>query len=277
MIDASFVQEIRDTAPVPTVETVGGRQYLLVPQTTKNEIAKTEVLQWMKADMPIPEELPTPLVVRTLSALAAYIASNIDVLVQHAGPEPDAPITGGGVLVHVQSPTVVMVYSPLTQQFAQRAIYIKAELPKEFGGFPFGQFLAKEEFGIHLQTCFQQTGLRDLLWALCAGMKDGAVREFIDDGVKQEITVKAGVTMGGTIGGNQVVPNPVRLKPFRTFRDISEQVESEFILRAQGGSETSPPKLALFESDGGAWQLEAIEKCAAFLREKLPTWATVIS
>lgn len=43
----------------------------------------------------------------------------------------------------------------------------------------------------------------------------------------------------------------------------------------KGGDEKTPPSLALFEADGGAWELEAIQRVAAYLREKLPELAVL--
>ena len=60
-----------------------------------------------------------------------------------------------------------------------------------------------------------------------------------------------------------VVPNPVTLMPRRTFFEI-EQPASPFIFRMQSG-----PTCALFEADGGAWQQEAMQRIAIYLRQKL--------
>lgn len=247
MIDANFVDAIRKGELKPIVETVDGRHYLMVPDKTGDGV------KWDREELDQPESLPETLTVRTLSAFAQYVKANTDKL------------TAADLLAHVVSPTEVRLYSNLTGAFAQRALYLTAALPASFGSFKFGEYLGKEAFGIGLQTFFQQSGQRDLLWAFCASMKEGAVREYVDDGVSQEVTAKAGITMVS----NAPVPNPVTLQPYRTFRDIKDQVASQFILRAKGGSETAPPSLALFEADGGSWQLEAIQKVAAFLAEKL--------
>ena len=63
-----------------------------------------------------------------------------------------------------------------------------------------------------------------------------------------------------------VVPNPVRLKPYRTFLEV-EQPESEFIFRMKdchGGI-----GCAFFEADGGAWKIEATQNIKAYLQEEL--------
>ena len=60
-----------------------------------------------------------------------------------------------------------------------------------------------------------------------------------------------------------VVPNPVLLKPYRTFIEV-QQPESAFIFRMQDG-----PRAALFEADGGAWRIEAMENIRAYLAKEL--------
>src|SRR5437870_4623366 len=80
------------------------------------------------------------------------------------------------------------------------------------------------------------------------------------DGFSQTVTVKAGITRVE----KAIVPNPVTLIPFRTFREV-EQPSSSFILRLTGGEK---PKAALFEADGGQWKLEAIKNIKAFFDGK---------
>lgn len=55
------------------------------------------------------------------------------------------------------------------------------------------------------------------------------------------------------------------LRPYRTFREV-EQPASRFVLRLQSGQGDGMPKAALFEADGGAWRLTAIEAIARWLR-----------
>ena len=62
------------------------------------------------------------------------------------------------------------------------------------------------------------------------------------------------------------VPNPVELMPYRTFREVT-QPTSTFILRLKPGRDGALPTCALFEADGGAWKLRAIQSIAAYLTE----------
>jgi hypothetical protein len=70
------------------------------------------------------------------------------------------------------------------------------------------------------------------------------------------------------------VPNPVRLAPFRTFRDVFEQPESAFVLRVK--KTPTLPEVGLFEADGGEWRLTAIDRVRAWLVGRLPTDVAVL-
>lgn len=65
--------------------------------------------------------------------------------------------------------------------------------------------------------------------------------------------------------GKEAVPNPVYLKPFRTFTEIT-QPESAFVLRMR---ESGGIQVALFEADGGAWKNEAILAIKDYLEIQL--------
>jgi hypothetical protein len=143
------------------------------------------------------------------------------------------------------------------------------------GGHPlqWGAQVDAETFFIALQTGFVATPDREALLLLVASIRENSVRETVDDGVAQEVKTGRGVALVG----NTRIPNPVRLAPFRTFRDV-EQPSSLFVLRAYAAAQGSDrPRLALFEADGGTWKLDAIQEVAAYLREKLGELITVIA
>ncbi|WP_419877705.1 hypothetical protein [Brevibacillus centrosporus] len=187
---------------------------------------------------------PTPdaLVVRNLSGLVDYLIHNYD-------NQPP-------VLVHVASSTQVDVFSTFNTDYNRNHL-LRAEalLPK----IPFGQFTDTEQFNILLQSCFVTNEDRAAVLKVIGNIKEETVSAFSDDGVSQQVTAKTGVA---TVE-NVVVPNPVALKPFRTFVEI-EQPESEFIFRMKSG-----PSAALFEADGGTWKLTAIARIKDYLRAAL--------
>ena len=74
------------------------------------------------------------------------------------------------------------------------------------------------------------------------------------------------------------VPNPVELKPYRTFFEI-EQPSSSFVFRMKSGGKghEDGPMCSLHEADGGAWRLDAIEEVKHFLRYKKPDYISIIA
>ena len=80
-----------------------------------------------------------------------------------------------------------------------------------------------------------------------------------DNGVSQVTTVKSGVASKS----KAVAPNPVTLKPYRTFHEV-EQPSSNFVFRIDKCAE-----MALFEADGGMWVSEAKQNVANYLTKEL--------
>lgn len=64
-----------------------------------------------------------------------------------------------------------------------------------------------------------------------------------------------------------IVPNPVILRPYRTFLEV-EQPESKFIFRIKEGRDGTP-MFKLIEADGGLWKYEAVASIKAFLKERI--------
>lgn len=184
----------------------------------------------------VKEPQPEKLEVRNLASVTEYIKCNIDKL-----PFP--------VIVHVVEPDIVSILSSLYAPFAQRTCYIRAEA--DVPEFRFGQFIDQENFIIAIQSKFLPSDNTRSILSLVGNLRDGVVKTFGDDGISQTVEAKAGIAKVE----NVVVPNPVSLKPFRTFVEV-DQPESLFIFRMRSGREL--PEMALFEADGGAWKLEAM-------------------
>lgn len=148
-----------------------------------------------------------PFTVNTLSGLIDYLKSDFD--------------GENKTIVHVASPTEVNVQSALNGD-AKRNYYIGAEasLPE----FRFGLFYDTEEFNIKLQSGFVQNEDRDIMLQVVGNIQEEGIKSTGDDGVSQQATIRSGVQTKA----NVKVPNPVRLKPYRTFVEI-EQPESAFV------------------------------------------------
>lgn len=160
------------------------------------------------------------------------------------------------LMLHVSSPTTVVCFSQLNND-CNRSEYIKAEamLPS----FDFDRWYDTETFNIKLQSCFVKNDDRDIMLKVVGNIKEETVSTVGDDGVSQAVVAKTGVA---TVA-NVKVPNPVVLKPYRTFVEV-DQPESEFIFRMQSG-----PRCALFEADGGKWKLDAMNNIKNYLQEEL--------
>jgi hypothetical protein len=128
--------------------------------------------------------------------------------------------------------------------------------------FKFDQFLELENFIIGLQSAFVRDESTEKVLSVLGNVKDKEVKNFNDDGITQSVTAKSGVSMVKEVP----VPNPVILRPYRTFLEI-EQPQSAFILRLRSGGGQSPVA-ALFLADGLQWELTAMQSIKAWLTEK---------
>ena len=130
--------------------------------------------------------------------------------------------------------------------------------------FKFGQFYSVEDFIISLQAMFVQDDTTAAILKIIGNLKEEASVTYSDDGITPIVTAKTGISRVELVN----VPNPVTLRPYRTFMEI-EQPASTFVFRMQSGK-GQPPSCALFEADGRMWQLEAIQKIKAWLAAKMP-------
>jgi hypothetical protein len=129
--------------------------------------------------------------------------------------------------------------------------------------FKFGHFYQHENFMIALQSLFVEDAMRNGLISVIGNIKAETGVTVADDGMAQVVTSKAGIALVAP----SVVPNPILLAPWRTFREIA-QPESLFVIRLAAGEKL--PTVALFEADGAGWQLDAIASIKDYLRGKLP-------
>lgn len=198
------------------------------------------------------EPVPTVLTVHTLMGLCEYVRGTHDA----------AYVEKRKRFVHVVSPTLVHLHTDVFGEFNQRACLMASEAITP--SFPFGQFQDPESFNIGLQAHFEPSTDRANVLSLVGGLKAEKVLTLEDDGVSQQATGRRGVA--GAV--NVKVPNPVLLRPYRTFAEVA-QPESPFVLRLRGGGDDEFPKCALIEADGGKWRLTAIEHIKAWLKADL--------
>lgn len=183
----------------------------------------------------------------TLTSLVDYIKSEVDEIPPR-------------MIVEVKSPTEVELYSQLDPNRDRESLVVaSARVP----GFEFDRFVEHEKFCINLQSKFIPSDDRELILKFAGTVEAGSVSEYGDDGVTQKATIKTGLASKG----DAIVPNPVCLRPYRTFLEV-EQPESAFVFRMKQDNYGSV-MCAVFEADGGAWKMDATQAIKEYLQREL--------
>jgi hypothetical protein len=205
---------------------------------------------------------PAALGITTLTGLVDYIKSDIDLSAKLTDTEGEA-VAADALLIQVISPGKVKLFSPILAD-ENRDCYI--ECTALTPDIRFNQFVDIENFNIMVQSCFEQAGDIGAVLEVAMNIKEQEVKESLDDGVTQEVTIKAGIQRLKSI----TVPNPVILRPFRTFMEV-DQPESKFVFRMKNG-----PQAALYEADGGAWRLAAMGNIKTYLEKELEGYSVKV-
>lgn len=223
-----FVSELKDQNHAASEVVIDGRQY------SRGSLAQVKAPEAPRLD------------VHTLTGLVDYLKANVD------GHDPKT------LLVHVVSPTSVVLRSAVFGAFKQREVIAAAEpiIPK----FEFGRFMSSEDFIIGLNAMFTAQGDRDALLSDVAAIKIEAGGGVTDDGTSQTVTVEAGARL---VSKRQTKPR-VTLHPFCTFQEI-EQPAREFLFRL-----STEGKPGLYVADGEAWRNKAMADIKAWLAKLLP-------
>ena len=192
-----------------------------------------------------PRKYAPILELQTLKSLVDYLKSDNDL------------ISDRKLVVVVDSFQKVSVYDQVDFENGKRPqlVSVKASVPV----IPFSYWRDQEEFNIMLQSMFIDDADRNLVLDFASHLKIEKGAEVQDNGISQMATVRDGVASLA----QAKTPNPVTLRPYRTFNEV-EQPASQFIFRINKSA-----NLALFEADGGKWQLEAISNIASYLTKEL--------
>lgn len=185
----------------------------------------------------------------TLTSLVDYIKGNIDSL-------------SDKMIIQVVDPETVVLFSQLNEErYREKMVVVKARIPD----FRFDTYMDQENFCINLQSKFIDDPDTDraLILKFAGTMEAGTIAEYGDDGVTQKATVKTGIASKG----EAIVPNPVKLRPYRTFLEV-EQPASEFIFRVKQ-NKYDGISCAIFEADGGAWKIAATSSIKDYLQFEL--------
>ncbi len=192
-----------------------------------------------------PRKYAPILELQTLKSLVDYLKSDNDF------------IGGHRLVVVVESYQKVSVYDQADIEYGKRPqlVSVKATVPV----IPFSNWRDQEEFNIMLQSMFINDADRNLVLDFASHLKIEKGAEAQDNGVTQTVTVRDGVASLA----QAKTPNPVTLRPYRTFNEV-EQPASQFVFRVNKSA-----NLALFEADGGKWKLDAVKNISDYLKTEL--------
>lgn len=195
----------------------------------------------------------------TLSSLVDYIKSGADILADR-------------MIIQVVSPEEVRLFSNLDGNRDRETIAVVSALVPSF---TYERFVDHETFCISVQSKFldDPDTNKALLLKFAGTVEQGTVADYGDDGITQKATVRTGIASKT----DAVVPNPVKLRPYRTFVEV-EQPVSEFIFRMKQ-DKYDGISCAIFEADGGAWKNVAMKNIKNYLEFELAEFdgITIIS
>lgn len=191
----------------------------------------------------------------TLQGLVDWIKADVDKLFTQDKP---------AALVSVTSPRQVWVYGAIEGEARRRPTlaYCSYSAPS----IPFDSFVDAETLAITMQATFKQDEARDAVLGVMSNLSEQQSAQTSDDGFSQRVTIKSGVQEIDS----KVFKNPAPLRPMRTFPEV-EQPVSPFVVRFKEGK-----KAALFNADGGAWEVAAVKNIGDFLRTALEGTNTVV-
>ena len=201
--------------------------------------------------------LAEPLHLHTLTGLVDYIKSNVDTTKNDEN-----------LIAEVASPEKVYLYTSLDKERKREQFaVVEARVPS----FPFNTFIGHEEFIINVQAKFLDDNNSDRakILSFAGTVEKGSVAEYSDDGVSQKATVKSGIISKE----EKIVPNPVKLRPYRTFLEV-EQPMSEFIFRMK--DKDYGVSCAVIEADGGAWINAATKNIKEYLEFELSEFKNIL-
>ena len=184
--------------------------------------------------------------VNTLSAVVDYIKGKPEEL-------------RGSMILHIISPVEVRLYSGLIDERERESLMTAKAIVNEFR---FDHYYDQERFLIELQANFLDTDDLHKIKMVSGNIQAGTTANYDDDGVSQKTTISSGIANKADV----IVPNPVTLRPYRTFLEV-EQPESDYVFRIK--DEDQRPYFKLVEADGGLWKHTAMKKIKEYLEYEL--------
>ena len=201
------IEELTDSAREPHVVKIAGKTYCDKSMSRYDR-----------------EEFAEPLTATSLNSLIDYISGKSEELRE-------------SMIIHVESPTKVRLLSGLTNERNREELFRVGTNPN---GFDFDHYYDQEAFVINMQTAFKQSDETELILSVAGNVENKTVANYGDDGVSQKATITKGIAGKEDV----IVPNPVTLRPYRTFLEV-DQPESKFIFRIREGSDGQPLKVTI--------------------------------
>ncbi len=149
----------------------------------------------------------------------------------------------------------VAFLSPINFEYGKRDILANASI--SYGLPTLHDWREQEDFIIFLNSNFVDTDDKEKILKYSSSVMTESTEKKQDNGLSQTVVVKKGHQPM-----MEVVPNPVKLAPYRTFREV-EQPGSTFIFRIKDD------QFRIFEADGKQWRLDAIISIKNYIKEKL--------
>ena len=227
-----LILELRDAAK-PIVEVVGNRSY---------NVREGKLF-------PILEPAVDSMGFSTLTGLVAWAEKHAADAIGKGIPDTTKPY------FVVDSFRRVSLYSPVFGSFRQRSEIAFAF--HEYNEFPYGQFMDTATLITKTQTRFKMEGDLEKLLAIVGSVKEEDIRQNNDDGITQSVVARKSIITGENVD----LPNPVMLKPFKTFAEI-EVPEIAHVFRGETGL-----RWALFETDDSQWKKEAMLRVQTWLKK----------
>lgn len=224
-----FITDLKQDSMNPKVLEIGGETYC------DKKLVKYH-------DFPMASALN----VNTLSALVDYIKGKPEELRE-------------SMVLHITSPVEVRLYSGLIDERNRESLITAKAIVNEF---QFDNYYNQERFLIELQANFLETEDLRKIKMVSGNIQSGATANYNDDGISQKTTISSGIANMTDV----IVPNPVTLRPYRTFLEI-EQPKSDYVFRIKDTDQR--PFFKLVEADGGLWKLAAMKKIKEYLEFEL--------
>lgn len=189
---------------------------------------------------------PRVLQIQSLTGILDYLSANVD------GCEKEK------LMIHIVDHEKVNLVTHVHGDSKERHTVLTAK--REGKDFSFEHFIDQELFIIRVRSLFEETNDRADILHHTAKIDTTSAIKTDDDGIKQNIQVKKGLS--GALTEAQEIKPIVKLKPCRTFSEV-DQPESEFLFRMRDSGHGV--ECALFESDNAAWKNEARMNIKKFL------------